>query len=332
MESDSTVDNKPQAKDTTSECKTKSHNNNHYVVPFGILTTLCTVFLMFACLQRNYQHYVELGVAASTVSQTNVDKENFLAYKADTETATSCEKIEIFHNAEVDTKRTTKNNSSVKKNRELLTKRSVPGRQSKLAKNAAVAKKKDNTKKVNTAEPIIYLFALVFIYLLLKAASDINQHYKSNKADKRLRRCSLQSYAHKDQRNADRRASKDLILMQSRHSVFTEARSISLDRYNFAIRREMGLRQQIAIVETQRTYPVKPTAIVASNIIEPRSSRRCSVPFTINYQAVPVVPATLKRRDTVISLGSSADMNIGGTISPSLTPDLKRRVRMINRH
>ncbi|KAI8115726.1 hypothetical protein CVS40_12118 [Lucilia cuprina] len=34
-------------------------------------------------------------------------------------------------------------------------------------------------KKNSTAEPIIYLFALVFIYLLLKAASDINQHYKS---------------------------------------------------------------------------------------------------------------------------------------------------------
>lgn len=33
-------------------------------------------------------------------------------------------------------------------------------------------------KKNSTAEPIIYLFALVFIYLLLKAASDINQHYK----------------------------------------------------------------------------------------------------------------------------------------------------------
>lgn len=41
--------------------------------------------------------------------------------------------------------------------------------------------KKDESiaKKSNTAEPIIYVFALVFIYLLLKAASDINQHYKS---------------------------------------------------------------------------------------------------------------------------------------------------------
>uniref|UniRef100_A0A0A1XTF0 Uncharacterized protein n=1 Tax=Zeugodacus cucurbitae TaxID=28588 RepID=A0A0A1XTF0_ZEUCU len=69
--------------------------------------------------------------------------------------------------------------------------------------------KKDHsvTKKSNTAEPIIYMFALVFIYLLLKAASDINQHYKSqNKGDKRLRRCSLQSYAQAHKQ--DRRASK----------------------------------------------------------------------------------------------------------------------------
>uniref|UniRef100_A0A034WQF2 Uncharacterized protein n=1 Tax=Bactrocera dorsalis TaxID=27457 RepID=A0A034WQF2_BACDO len=69
--------------------------------------------------------------------------------------------------------------------------------------------KKDQStaKKSNTAEPIIYMFALVFIYLLLKAASDINQHYKSqNKGDKRLRRCSLQSYAQTHKQ--DRRASK----------------------------------------------------------------------------------------------------------------------------
>ncbi|XP_053966158.1 uncharacterized protein LOC128868280 isoform X3 [Anastrepha ludens] len=71
--------------------------------------------------------------------------------------------------------------------------------------------KKDQpiAKKTNTAEPIIYLFALVFIYLLLKAASDINQHYKSqNKGGKRLRRCSLQSYAQTHKQ--DRRASKGL--------------------------------------------------------------------------------------------------------------------------
>lgn len=48
------------------------------------------------------------------------------------------------------------------------------------AKYQKSPKKEINLNKKNsTAEPIIYLFALVFIYLLLKAASDINQHYKS---------------------------------------------------------------------------------------------------------------------------------------------------------
>lgn len=55
------------------------------------------------------------------------------------------------------------------------------------SKNGKPDKKKDIPKKPNTAEPIIYLFALVFIYLLLKAASDINQHYKTvNKIESHL--------------------------------------------------------------------------------------------------------------------------------------------------
>ncbi|XP_061391419.1 uncharacterized protein LOC133326830 [Musca vetustissima] len=76
------------------------------------------------------------------------------------------------------------------------------------AKNGKHDKKDLNINKKNSsAEPIIYLFALVFIYLLIKAASDINQHYKSeNKKDKNfMRRCSLQSYA---QAHRDRRSSK----------------------------------------------------------------------------------------------------------------------------
>lgn len=49
----------------------------------------------------------------------------------------------------------------------------------KSAKIKYQKKELNLNKKSSTAEPIIYLFALVFIYLLLKAASDINQHYKS---------------------------------------------------------------------------------------------------------------------------------------------------------
>ena len=48
----------------------------------------------------------------------------------------------------------------------------------KYNKNNNNKKEINLNKKNSTAEPIIYLFALVFIYLLLKAASDINQHYK----------------------------------------------------------------------------------------------------------------------------------------------------------
>ncbi|TMW52233.1 hypothetical protein DOY81_002700 [Sarcophaga bullata] len=83
----------------------------------------------------------------------------------------------------------------------------------KYNKNNNNKKEINLNKKNSTAEPIIYLFALVFIYLLLKAASDINQHYKyQNKNDKRLRRCSLQSYA--QTHRPDRRASKELALKQ----------------------------------------------------------------------------------------------------------------------
>ena len=48
-----------------------------------------------------------------------------------------------------------------------------------IAKKAQSAEGDSNNKKSSTAEPIIYLFAFVFVYLLLKAVSDINNHYKT---------------------------------------------------------------------------------------------------------------------------------------------------------
>ncbi|XP_067627153.1 uncharacterized protein [Eurosta solidaginis] len=118
-------------------------------------------------------------------------------------------------------------------------------------------KKSDQTtsKKSNTAEPIIYLFALVFIYLLLKAASDINQHYKlQNKGDKRLRRCSLQSYAqiHKQ----DRRASKGSPKRKHNNKVLMNIRSKSVDRSNETIVKKSkilgDLRKYISLDEPNR--------------------------------------------------------------------------------
>ncbi|KAL7738304.1 hypothetical protein ACLKA6_006632 [Drosophila palustris] len=268
--------------------QSKKHNNNHHVVPLGILIVLSTIYLMIAGLQINYNYYFKSGVEAVKISEVNNDshEENvFLHLERNHVEQPLCRKIEIFKMKEANetneiSQPPNKRQRLIKSSKKIehgSTEVGTGGKQSK-----ALNRKKDITKKPNTAEPIIYLFALVFIYLLLKAASDINQHYKSNKGDKRLRRCSLQSYAQKDQRNAhqDRRASK-----------------------------------------------------------EPRTSRRLSVPISINYQTVnmsPIVHPELGRRGSVLSLGSTSDMNLVTGTNPlpltAINPDTKRRVRMINRH
>lgn len=45
-------------------------------------------------------------------------------------------------------------------------------------KSSSQPHQSQSKKNSSSSEPIIYLFALIFIYLLLKAASDISQHYK----------------------------------------------------------------------------------------------------------------------------------------------------------
>ncbi|XP_017033303.1 uncharacterized protein [Drosophila kikkawai] len=192
----------------------KASNNNHHVVPLGILVVLCTVYLMAAGVQRNYRYYIRPGVAAfdlpaSHTPQTDETTDDELEASA----ASSCQQMDIF-DRESEQKPALVNLIS-KRPQGKANKRtkSRPGNGLVVSKQPRLAKSPDRKKEVaakksNTAEPIIYLFALVFIYLLLKAASDINQHYKSNKGDKRLRRCSLQSYAqvHKQ----DRRSSKGI--------------------------------------------------------------------------------------------------------------------------
>ncbi|KAM8713539.1 hypothetical protein ACLKA7_013803 [Drosophila subpalustris] len=312
--------------------QSKKHNNNHHVVPLGILIVLSTIYLMIAGLQINYNYYFKSRVEAVKISEVNNDshEENvFLHLERNHVEQPLCRKIEIFKMKEANetneiSQPPTKRQRPIKSTNKIehgSTEVGTGGKQSR-----ALNRKKDITKKPNTAEPIIYLFALVFIYLLLKAASDINQHYKSNKGDKRLRRCSLQSYAQKDQRNAhqDRRASK-VAPLPSRHNIFTEVRSVSLDRCR---------RNQITIADHSRTYPTP------GNLhLEPRSSRRLSVPISINYQTVnmsPIVHPELGRRGSVLSLGSTSDMNLVTGTNPlpltAINPDTKRRVRMINRH
>ncbi|XP_011295938.3 uncharacterized protein LOC101892249 isoform X1 [Musca domestica] len=192
------------------------------------------------------------------------------------------------------------------------------------AKNARHHDKKDLNinKKNSSAEPIIYLFALVFIYLLLKAASDINQHYKSeNKNDKRfMRRCSLQSYA---QAHRDRRSSKELALKTKQQQQHQRTLA-SLQRSIIAEQQKPKPQQQqhfyhhhhhhIETSSVQRTPSTPPTLspaprsshgnwqllrqhmtlsvdnsdLIVTPLTKPEFSsmmkrRRCSVPVALNY-------------------------------------------------
>ncbi|XP_060660514.1 uncharacterized protein LOC132794235 [Drosophila nasuta] len=309
--------------------KLRRPSNNHHVVPLGILVVLSTIYLMIAGLQINYVYYFKSGVDAVEISKQNDSQEPYVfpPEERNFEEPPLCRKLEIF-SIQVQTSRS----SSKRQKLKILKNGNGLATGSRPSKTLAAHRKRDIAKKSNTAEPIIYLFALVFIYLLLKAASDINQHYKSSKGDKRLRRCSLQSYAQKDQRSAhlDRRASK-VAPLQSRQHIFSEVRSVSLDRCKQENGASHKIRKQISIGDQSRTYqaPNKyPTEL--------QRGRRLSVPISINYQTInmsPIVHPELARRGSVISLGSLADINtsIPGTISTS-TPDAKRRVRMINRH
>ncbi|XP_064536216.1 uncharacterized protein LOC135426831 isoform X5 [Drosophila montana] len=327
-----------------SDCR----NNNHHVVPIGILIVLVTVYLMIAGVQNNYNCYVKPGVVALKLSKPNVNfkDKNVHAYRKELgfEEQPLCRKIDVFSNELFTLKKANESTGQSIMSSNLLIKRR---KQLKSIKSKSQStRKRENSKKSNTAEPIIYLFALVFIYLLLKAASDINQHYKTNKGDKRLRRCSLQSYAQKEQRHnhQDRRASKDFPL-HTRHNIFVEGRSVSLDRYREGkAPKELSrsVRQQTSVGDHPRTYPFKPIhPAVAKHFtgdahLEPRMCRRLSVPISINYQTVHVsklVHPEMARR------GSVADMAITGlpptvpSVLPTMqTPDTKRRVRMINRH
>ncbi|XP_026841335.1 uncharacterized protein LOC6590859 isoform X2 [Drosophila persimilis] len=326
--------------------------NNHHVVPLGILMVLCTMYLVVAGAQRNYRYYFEPGVAALDLHAPDDGYPQLEAIEDEPVNNLTCEKLDIFQKEpaqEIDSNHSSKQmakpyqSKAGKRTRNGAT---GVGASKRLRGGKAVEsnrKKQEAPKKSNTAEPIIYLFALVFIYLLLKAASDINQHYKSqNKGDKRLRRCSLQSYAqiHKQ----DRRASKVLeeaAIFRRSHILLGEVRSVSVDRYKYTLNEEgyhTVCTPKTLDQQHRATSPLayRPAGDPAARS-ETRLNRRSSVPISIDYQTVHVsnisqYSSELARRGSVISLTGPNPPNVDPNAVPSGSLDLKRRVRMINRH
>ncbi|XP_020801197.1 uncharacterized protein LOC110178399 isoform X2 [Drosophila serrata] len=324
-------------------------NNNHHVVPLGILVVLCTVYLMAAGVQRNYRYYIRPGVAAFDLSASHPSQaDETTDEELEASGASSCQQMEIF-GKESDQKPSSANliskrphGKAIKRTKSGSGNGLVVGKQPRIAKypDSGGRKKEAAAKKSNTAEPIIYLFALVFIYLLLKAASDINQHYKSNKGDKRLRRCSLQSYAqvHKQDRRSSKVPIEESPILRRRH-ILAEVRSVSVDRYKYTNLNEDYHHHRVGSPLASRPsihyqhhhhhqLPFRPSPGDAR--FEPRMNRRSSVPISINYQTVHISspPPEMARRGSVISLTDTSAMPIpSGTVV-----DPKRRVRMINRH
>ncbi|XP_034654334.1 uncharacterized protein LOC117892299 isoform X2 [Drosophila subobscura] len=227
--------------------------NNHHVVPLGILMVVCTMCLVVAGAQCNYRYYFEPGVAALDVYGPDVSLDEGYPETIEEVPASNlgCTKLEVFGKETAQQNGTTPTgNRMAKPSQSKAAKRTRNGSggsaASKRTRGAKALesnrRKQETAKKSNTAEPIIYLFALVFIYLLLKAASDINQHYKSNKGDKRLRRCSLQSYAqiHKQDRRASKVLLEESAVLRRRHILLGEVRAASVDRYKYTLNEEGG--------------------------------------------------------------------------------------------
>uniref|UniRef100_A0A0K8UKB0 Uncharacterized protein n=1 Tax=Bactrocera latifrons TaxID=174628 RepID=A0A0K8UKB0_BACLA len=166
---------------------------------------LCTELEVFTKDLRWVDEIIEKENQLKEIDTECEPTEESVLINLNVENGENHDQKESKHREIVDLQQTNKDNSEIAPQ---INNKNVKNGNSTVINNN---NKKDQStaKKSNTAEPIIYMFALVFIYLLLKAASDINQHYKSqNKGDKRLRRCSLQSYAQTHKQ--DRRASKGL--------------------------------------------------------------------------------------------------------------------------
>ncbi|XP_005191746.4 uncharacterized protein LOC101892249 isoform X2 [Musca domestica] len=345
---DLTKDSMDSSSDTNNKVKFNENNNQQHIVPIGLLIVLLTIYLGLSGVQSCFANSSQnedilkslpnLMYNQVEINERQLILERFLEYKD------ICRDLEIFTKEINRTKPKVPNKSAEIRKKETTLKteyRDYSGSGSgsravadgsgdecattkSYTKNARHHDKKDLNinKKNSSAEPIIYLFALVFIYLLLKAASDINQHYKSeNKNDKRfMRRCSLQSYA---QAHRDRRSSKELALKTKQQQQHQRTLA-SLQRSIIAEQQKPKPQQQqhfyhhhhhhIETSSVQRTPSTPPTLspaprsshgnwqllrqhmtlsvdnsdLIVTPLTKPEFSsmmkrRRCSVPVALNY-------------------------------------------------
>lgn len=215
----------------------------------------------------------------------------------------------------------------------------------------------DKTSKSNSkAEPIIYILALAFICLLIRAFSDINDHYKAKKKNYRTRRYSLQSYAQAHKQ--DRRSSKDNQKNHHQKQQCLDKHSMSVDQFGNKLTKEQ-LKRKSELLKDLRKYASFEEQKNINNSLESiniqnqlldfeelktkehlghrapgtstsssSSSRRCS----LNIHRADVVS---RRRSIASGIGATMGVSInslGIGIEPSNDTEPKKRVRMLNRH
>ncbi|XP_055372348.1 uncharacterized protein LOC129606208 isoform X2 [Condylostylus longicornis] len=174
--------------------------------------------------------------------------------------------------------------------------------------NVKLQQQQQQSQNHNASEPIIYLFILVLIYFLMKSASDITQHFKqkSKQKDDSSRRCSLQEYA-------ERKNSK---------AKFANHRSISVDTQKitpilslqFDEKRRQSVASGLSIEPGVSSRPLNGPGYRPLPLL-----RRGSVPAFSYHASSPLNP--LLRRPSMDSFSEGES-----------SPEVKRRVRMIQRH
>lgn len=196
---------------------TNTNQQNTFVTYVAVLLVIVTLYFTTNALKRNYDNNQLKLDESNRIRQYEKEQQDLLRQELEEkeikrqadisakfkEHQDCCYDLQIFTAAVLAKDQSIQQilNENIEKSNEILLK------QFKKTYRKKDLNKTPPPKKGASTEPIIYLFVLVLLYLLLKAASDITQHYKEqSKGDKRNnRRCSLQVYA---QMKSDRRPSK----------------------------------------------------------------------------------------------------------------------------